>query len=390
LEDFEKVVPDIFGSFKKELRDEVKAFLTKNKPPDISPERNLSQFVSQSLKWQKMLFEAKLLGTFLPLEYGGRNLSLMDEAVILETLALNDCPQLAGIFGITMLAPTLLKFGSQQQKETYLKKIFTGEDLWCQGFSEPSAGTDLANLSTKLETVDGHFKLFGQKIWTSFAEFATGSFLLAKLPGSQPKHEQIVFCLAQFSTQAKSSSQVIIRPIEQITGEKEFCEIFFDGLEIWPSDIVGDLGQGWKIAMYLLQVERSLLTFARHTQTIKLIRKIWETANYGHDLRNFGSEFTALVSEFNSLRVMAYWHLELLETNRQLPGQSSIDKLMWSENFKKLARLYYRFCQSYACEQTEEAEKLYLYSLGRTIAAGTSEIQKLTIAQRLLGLPKSY
>jgi len=390
LEDFEEVVPNIFGSFKKELREEVEAFLACNKPPDISPERDLVDFVSQSLRWQKLLFEAKLLGTFLPEEYGGRNLSLMDEAVILETLALNDSPQLAGIFGITMLAPTLLKFGSHEQKERYLKKIFTGEDLWCQGFSEPSAGTDLANLSSKLEPADRHFRLFGQKIWTSFAEFATGSFLLAKLPGSQSRHEQIVFCLALFSPEAKSSKQVILRAIEQITGEKEFCEIFFDGLEVWPCDIVGDLGQGWKIAMYLLQVERSLLTFARHTQTIKLIRKIWEAANFGNDLRNFRTEFEILVSEFNCLRVMAYWHLQLLEKNRQLSGQSSIDKLMWSENFKKFARLYYRFCQTFASERIEEAEKLYLYSLGRTIAAGTSEIQKLTIAQRLLELPKSY
>jgi len=289
-----------------------------------------------------------------------------------------------------MLAPTLLKFGSPEQKEKYLKRIFTGEDLWCQGFSEPSAGTDLSNLSSRLEAFNGNFKLFGQKIWTSFAEFATGSFLLAKLPNSGSKYEQIVFCLVNFSAEARTNNQLIIKPIEQITGEREFCEVFYDGVEVDKADIIGQPTQGWQVAMYLLQVERSLLTFARHTQTIKLIRKIWEAANNGTGLREFESEFRALVAEFNSLRVMAYWHLELLEKNNQLPGQSSIDKLVWSENFKKLARLYFRFCQKYCPDRLQEAEKLYLYSLGRTIAAGTSEIQKLTIAQRLLGLPKSY
>ncbi|MCX7952663.1 MAG: acyl-CoA dehydrogenase family protein [Deltaproteobacteria bacterium] len=371
------------------IRNKIKNFLECNTPPDISPEKDLDQFVTDGSNWQKKLFDQKVIGNFVPTEYGGCNISFYDEAVALETLALEGSPQIPGIFGLTMLCPILLRNGSNNQK-AIIPKLVSGEIIACQLFSEPSAGSDLSSLQTKLtKTIDGYI-LNGQKIWTSFAKYAQLGFGIARLDDAQPKKKSEGICFFLIDMKNQPNKAVMVKPIRQISGEAEFCEVFFDNAFVSNENIIGDPNQGWKIAIETLLIERALLTFARHTQTINLVKKIANIIT-----KDFRKEFEHLISEFNLLRLVAYQNLEKLKQAPQNPdvwpgAESSADKLLWSENFKKFARFYRRLALKKDAATLRDAEKVYFYSLGRTIAAGTSEIQKLTIAQRLLGLPRSY
>ncbi|MCS6894100.1 MAG: acyl-CoA dehydrogenase family protein, partial [Deltaproteobacteria bacterium] len=274
-------------------------------------------------------------------------------------------------------------------------KILEGQILACQCFSEPEAGTDLGNLKSTLIPTDGGFILNGQKIWTSFAKYSQLGFALARITNSSDftanpntlDQRKIVFILVDF---VNPRGQIKVSPIQQLSGEAEFCEIFFDNVFIPSDSLVGDETNGWKIALETLIIERILLTFARHTQTIRVIKKLVRLLERKRD-DVISDAFLNYVSEFNLLRLTAYKHVLEYDRGKKISAESSIDKLLWSENFKKFAKLYYNLALVAGDSQDiQEARKVFLYSLGRTIAAGTSEIHSLTIAQRLLNLPKSY
>lgn len=397
---YEMVLDDIIKQMLDELlvkldpdhqnRKQVREFLLTNPCPDVSPEQDLRLFVERGLEWQRALWKAKILGNFVPQALGGKGGSYYDEAITLEELGLNGSPQLPGIFGITMLAPILLTRGADHLKPL-VPRIFDGSELVCQLFSEPEAGSDLWNLKSTLVDRGDHYVLNGQKIWTSFAEFASMGFGLAKLSdriqggnSEGKKHLGVLFFIIKFTEQPPNS--VVIKPIKQISGESEFCEVFFNNAVVKKDHVIGGPEDGWKVALETLQIERCLLTLARHTQTIRLIKKIVEILN-----ANFEQEFLDLISEFNLLRISAFRHIELWRSTGSIGPYGSVDKLSWSENFKRFARLYRKIVvTSGRLDLLGEADKIYLYSIGRTIAAGTSEIQKLTVGQRILGLPKSY
>jgi len=334
------------------------------------------------------------VGVHWPTEYGGRGLSLVEEAVLQEELVNVSAPQLLGLFGLTMVGPVLIKHGTKEQKEKYLSKILTAEEIWCQGFSEPGAGSDLAAIKTKAVKAEGGFKITGQKVWTSFAHIADWCFILCRTGRTGrtgeggKKHEGLTYLLVSMKTPG-----ITVRPLRQISGDDEFNEVFFEDVFVPDDAVVGSVGEGWKIAISTLMFERVVLTFSRQLQSEVAIRdmlKRYDQKKHSH----LKAELDRLVINACAVRALAYEHL-IEYSNGKTPGaEGSLDKLFWSESFQEIAKLALKF-NGVAAALSENSKEngddmhRYLYSRGRTIAAGTSEIQRSIIAERLLGLPKS-
>lgn len=361
------------------FREDFREWLKVNKPQKVSRGSSLEAFIEVGKSWQKKLSEGRFIGVHWPEEYGGRGLSLVEEAVIQEELVAASAPQILGLFGLTMVGPVLIQHGTVEQKSKYLKKILSGEEVWCQGFSEPNAGSDLANIKTVAEKVDGGFLVTGQKVWTSFAQVADHCFLIARTSSTGKKHEGLTYLLVPMSTKG-----IEIRPLKQISGEDEFNEVFFDKVYVPEENVVGGVGNGWKIAISTLMYERVVLTFSRHIQSEVALRDMLTNKK-----PEFRSKLALSVATTCAVRALAYSHL-LEYVEGKVPGpEGSMDKLFWSESFQEISKLALAMEGGSLSEEESPAMLRYLYSRGRTIAAGTSEIQRGIIAERVLGLPRA-
>jgi alkylation response protein AidB-like acyl-CoA dehydrogenase len=309
----------------------------------------------------------------------------VEEAILQEELGKARAPQVVGLFGLTMVGPVLIRHGTPAQKERYLSKILSAEEIWCQGFSEPEAGSDLANLKTRATKVDGGFSLTGQKIWTSFAHVADYIFVLARTSDEAKRHQGLTYFLVPMTTPG-----ITVRPLRQITGDAEFNEVFFEDVFVPEEHIVGAIGDGWQIAISTLMYERVILTFSRHIQSELALRQLLE--QQGSLTRGEQVSLSHAVMAQAATRALAYKHLNRYSVSGAEPGaEGSLDKLLWSTSFQELAKLgAKRWGAALALGEhdTEVGDDLlrYLYSRGRTIAAGTTEIQKNIIAERLLSL----
>lgn len=371
----------------EKLRESVQSWLSDNPPPTVDSESSLETFVSVGRKWQEKLSSARWIGVHWPEQYGGRGLSLVEEAIVQEELGRVGAPQVLGLFGITMVGPVLIEHGTDAQKKRFLENILAAKEIWCQGFSEPGAGSDLVSLKTKAEPTKGGFLVTGQKIWTSFAHVADWCFLLARTSEEEKKHKGLTYLLVDMKQKGIS-----VRPLRQITGDSEFNEVFFDEVFVPQENVVGAIGDGWRIAISTLMYERVVLTFARHLQSEQAIRGLLKRREVlSDDLRR---KLVAEAVRYCAVRALAYKHLSEY-TSGQSPGpEGSLDKLFWTQSFQGTSKLAFQSQGIKAAygEQLEESGPdvhRYLYSRGRSIAAGTSEIQKNIIAERLLGLPKS-
>jgi alkylation response protein AidB-like acyl-CoA dehydrogenase len=286
-----------------------------------------------------------------------------------------------------MVGPVLIKYGTPQQKERFLADILSGKSIWCQGFSEPGAGSDLAAVKTKAIAVEGGYSITGHKIWTSFAHIADYCFLLCRTAESGKKHEGLSYLLIDMK-----AGGITTRPLQQISGDREFNEVFFDSVFVPSENLVGREGEGWKIAISTLMFERVVLTFARQLQSEVALREmIAGYASTGPE--GVQAALAQCVAEACASRALAYEHL-MAYAEGETPGpEGSLDKLLWSESFQKLCELAFALHGSAAGRGEMDAEAgadvhRYLYSRGRTIAAGSSEIQRSIIAERLLELPR--
>lgn len=366
---------------------ELKQWLDGNPPPRVA-DNSLEAFERSGKQWQQQLAAAGWLGTHWPKEFGGRGLSLIEEAIVQEELVRVAAPQILGLFGITMVGPVLIQHGSEKQKSRFLSKILSGEEIWCQGFSEPGAGSDLAAVKARAVPVDGGYRLSGQKIWTSFAHCADWCFVLCRTADSGKKHEGLSYLLVPLRSQG-----VTIRPLRQISGDSEFNEVFFDEVFVPKEHLVGDEGAGWKIAISTLMFERVVLTFARQLQSEVALRALVEQNKAGMEA-NSSIELAQCVIDACATRALAYHHLIDYADGASSPGpEGSLDKLLWSESFQRLCSLEMKLLGPRAALgetaiSDGDSVHRYLYSRGRTIAAGTSEIQRTIIAERLLGLPR--
>ncbi len=369
------------------FRGEFRRWLAEQRIPDSGNDAGLDTFVRLGREWQRTLASGNWVGVHWPREFGGRSLSLVEEAVIQEELVRARSPQLLGLFGLTMVGPVLIKYGTPEQKKRFLPHILTAQEIWCQGFSEPGAGSDLAAIKTRARVTPEGFYITGQKIWTSFAHIADWCFVLCRTAAEEGRHSGLSYLLVDMKTPGIST-----RPLRQISGDREFNEVFFDEVFV-PSDrIVGSLGDGWKIAISTLMYERVVLTFARQLQSEVALRGLIDRVGGGSDpVRS--RDLSREIARACAVRALAYDHLLDYAAGGSPGPEGSMDKLLWSESFQSIAKVALQ-CEGARAALREDDPDLgpevhrYLYSRGRTIAAGTSEIQRSIIAERVLGLPR--
>ena len=347
-------------------------------------------------EWQRRLYDGGWLKLAWPREHGGRGATPVMQAIYQEEMARAGAPVILGRLGVTLLAPTLLVHGSQWQREQYVEKILSGELIFCQGFSEPDAGSDLAGLRCRAEKRDGRWVLSGQKTWSSGAHYADRSFLLARTPAesdttAKKPHEGISFFLVDMKQPG-----VEVRRIRQMTGGGEFCEIFLSGAEVEDRDVVGAPGDGWKIAMTVFGFERGgLAQAARFERVVGELASLARGRGRGDDAevrqRVAQAQIEAHVFRLNGLRNLTR------AAHGRAPGpEASVTKLYWSEMDKRIQETAIGVQGPYGALAPDSAWAVedgrwqygWMWSQAETIYAGSSEIQRNIIAERVLGLPR--
>ncbi|MDH2050927.1 acyl-CoA dehydrogenase family protein [Achromobacter marplatensis] len=346
--------------------------------------------------WEDTLCANGWSGLGWPKAYGGQDLPLSRQAVFHEEHARCGAPLGVNLIGHGILAPTLLHFGTESQKRRFLPGILANREVWCQGYSEPGAGSDLASVRTRAEAVAGGYRLNGHKIWTSFADRAQWCFVLARTDPQAPKHRGLSFLLVDMH-----SPGVRVEPIRQITGEAEFCEVFFEDVFVPQDQLLGEANQGWKVAMAAASFERGtyfIPRLVRFAQELAVVRRLALRPDaYGH------VPASSAAVRHKWARLAADSHVLALKSQRALsaamrgdpPGpEGSSTKIHWSEAHQRLLELSMQLLGETAClaegadEQAAALAHAYLWSRAETILAGTSEIQRNIIAEQMLGLPK--
>jgi alkylation response protein AidB-like acyl-CoA dehydrogenase len=383
------------AAFRKELR----AWFEANLPEGwkYRPARPARGDERLARDWSRQLYDAGYAGLTWPKEYGGAGAPYSHQAILLEEAARAETPEHIGLIGIGMAGPTIIAHGTAEQKGRFLPKILSGEEVWCQGFSEPGSGSDLASLKTKA-TLDGdHFVVNGQKVWSSFAHFADFCLLLVRTDPAAPKHKGLSYLLADMHAEG-----VEVRPLRQITGEPEFNEIFFTDVRVPMANVLGQANDGWRVAMTTLLHERGTLGVALTARLEVAVRKLIALAL--EEKRNGrGAADDPLTRdgiarqwiELQALKLTNYRALtRLVKTG--VPGpEGSIAKLFWSESNQRLTKLAVEMLGPRAQLDGSEGtwngfwQYAQLRSRGNTIEAGTSEVLRNIVAERVLGLPRS-
>jgi alkylation response protein AidB-like acyl-CoA dehydrogenase len=351
----------------------------------------------KALAWHKQLYAGGWVGIWWPKEYGGRGASLVEQAIYNEEMGGRGVPTGVNLLGISLLGPTLMHWGNERQKTRFLPKILPAEEIWCQGYSEPGAGSDLASLQTRAVADGDSFIVNGQKVWTSGAHIADWIFLLVRTDPDAPKHRGITYLLVDMH-----SPGITVRPLVQMTGSAGFNEVFFEDVRVPRENVVGEVNSGWMVAITTLMFERTAIggfyTFERTVdRLVKLAKKLprnggtaWDDGAVRQQIAQFAIEVRAM--KFNEYRRLT----------RQLKGQppgpeGSMGKLAGSELSLRMANFALDLLGPYgALERGSDFAidhgrwtALALGARGYTIAGGTSEVQRGIIGERVLGLPKS-
>jgi alkylation response protein AidB-like acyl-CoA dehydrogenase len=377
------------------FREEVRTWLDRNLPSEwsIGGVGGYREDADEDMQrqWQRRLHEGGWLKLSWPRDAGGRAATPIMQAIYHEEMAKAGAPAILGRLGVSLLAPTLLVHGSPWQKEQYVEKILSGELVFCQGFSEPDAGSDLAGLRTRAERRDGHWVLDGQKTWSSGAHYSDKSFLLARTDPDVDAHKGISFFLVDMHQPG-----VEVRPIKQMTGGGEFCEIFLSGAVVEDTDLVGEPGAGWKIAMTVFGFERGGLA-----QAARFERAVVELATLARD-RGVGADVTVRQKvaqaqiEAHVFRLIGLRNLTSAQQGRAPGAEASMTKLYWSEMDKRIQEtavdvqgLYGALAADSPFAVEDGRWQLgWMWAQAETIYAGSSEIQRNIIAERVLGLPR--
>ena len=341
--------------------------------------------------WQQRLHEGGWLKLAWPREAGGRGATPVMQAIYQEEMAKAAAPAILGRLGVSLLAPTLLVHGSPWQKENYIEKILGGELVFCQGFSEPDAGSDLAGLRARAERRDGHWVLNGQKTWSSGAHYSDKSFLLARTDAGADAHKGISFFLVDMHQPG-----VEVRPIKQMTGGGEFGEIFLSGAVVEDRDMVGEPGDGWKIAMTVFGFERGgLAQAARFEQAVAQLATLARDRGVGSDAIVRQKVAQAQI-EAHVFRLIGLRNLTQAQQGAAPGPQASMTKLYWSEMDKRIQETAVGVQGPYGALDPDSPFALedgrwqygWMWAQAETIYAGSSEIQRNIIAERVLGLPR--
>jgi len=350
-------------------------------------------FVEERKAWERKLHEGGWTGIGWPREYGGRGASIEQQVIFNEEYARSGGPGRMGHIGETLTGPTLIAFGTREQKERYLPGILRGEDLWCQGYSEPSAGSDLANVKTKarFDEGSGQWLISGQKVWTSLAHESRYCFVIARTDPASVGHKGLGFFLL-----AMDQPGVVVRPIEQLTGTSEFNEVFFDEAVCGADDIVGAPGDGWKVAMGLLGFERGVSTLGQQMlfqnefdEVVRIARQNGAAADPTIRQRIADAHVGLRIMRFNSMRMLSGGG-----DDGSLSREAMIYKLYWATWHRNLGKLAMDVLgpESEILDAApyglNRLQSLYLFTRADTIYGGTNQIQRNIIAERALGMPR--
>jgi alkylation response protein AidB-like acyl-CoA dehydrogenase len=384
------------------FREQLREWLEANLPPDLRVEDAQDERVApdretfeRRVAWQKKMHAAGWVGISWPVEYGGRGATLLEQVIFDEECFRARAPVLPGYSGINMAGPTLIEWGSQAQKDRFLPRILAGEDVWCQGYSEPGAGSDLASLSTRAEDRGDHFVVNGQKVWTSGAQFADWIYLLVRTDAKAPKHRGISYLLVDMKTPG-----ITVRPLVLMTGHQHFNEVFFVDVVVPKANLVGRQNEGWKPAMTTLMYERKSGGSRGLAEQIArlgaLARRVEIDGRPAAERPVIRQQLAQLLIE-----ATAFKYTRLRNITRQLRGEppgpeGSILKLFGSELGVKIADfagdlLGPHVLVNRATEAVPDAPRWFnrvVAARQYTIAGGTSEIQRNIIGERVLGLPK--
>jgi alkylation response protein AidB-like acyl-CoA dehydrogenase len=370
------------------FRDELRGWLGDN-APGKEPEGDEAGFEFRRA-WQRKLYDAGWAGLSWPKEYGGRGASLVEQAIFNEEIVRAQAPQMANVLGLAMGGPTVIAHGTDEQKERYLLPILSAEEIWCQGFSEPDSGSDLASVKTTAVRDGDDWLVTGQKVWTTLAHHSEWCMLVARTDLDVPKHKGLTYFLMDMDQDA-----VQIRPLRQITGESEFNELFLEEARIPNENIVGGEGNGWKVAITTLMHERATLAFGLQVAVQIALRELMEQAksspfNGGPASQDpiIRQRLAQLYIEAEVLRLNAYRGLTA-QMKYGVPGpEGSLGKWHWSEVNQSLTELAMDIAGPRA--QLDDGEWTYRFLRARanSIEGGTTEILKNIVAERVLGLPR--
>lgn len=367
-------------AFAREVREWLAANL--ETPPAFA---SIDEEVAWGRRWQRRLAEGRWVGIHWPVEYGGRGASPVQVAIFNAEYARARAPQPVNRVGINLAGPTLLAHGTEEQKRRWLPPILTAEEIWCQLFSEPGAGSDLASLSTTATAVEGGWVLNGQKVWTSYAQYARWGICLARTDPDLPRHRGLSYFVVDMTAPG-----VEVRPLVQITGDAEFNEVFLTDVFVPSEHLVGGLNQGWAVANTTLAHERGT-AFPFKEQ---VVHEVYLDELYRLALESGRLDDTevadGLAQAFVALRVLRLhnWRTMTRLAKGHEPGpESSVTKLAWTDMTQHLSEVALRVVGD-AAPLAGRWQKQWLWSKAASIAGGTSEIQRTIIGERILGLPR--
>jgi hypothetical protein len=359
------------------FRDQVRAWLAANLPRELKDQSHLTK--DDLLRWHRILAKQGWVAPAWPKEWGGTGWNAVQRYIFEEELGFAGCPPLMP-FGLSMCAPVLLAFGTDEQKKRFLPRIYNGDDFWCQGYSEPGSGSDLASLKTKAVQKENEYVVNGQKIWTSYAHYADWIFCLVRTdPTVEKRQEGISFLLIDMKTPG-----VTVRPLILMDGGHAVNEVFFDDVKVPANNLVHKEGKGWTVAKYLLGYER--MNTGRIGESKRELRKLKESASSKMSDSRFRDRLTRVEVELMALEITNLRFLDRMRRTGQPPGADvSMLKIKGTEIQQALTELAMQAADPNALE-TQALERKYLDMRKTTIYAGSNEIQRNIIAKMTLGL----
>ncbi len=366
------------------FRDEARDWFAKNHPGETPRGDEKVEFEFRR-SWQKTLHDGGWAGLSWPAEFGGRGASLIEQTLFNEEMGAADAPLPANVLGLVMGGPVVIAHGDEAQKERYLEPILSAEEIWCQGFSEPESGSDLASLKTRAVKSDGGWKITGQKVWTTYAHEAKWCMLLARTDQDAPKHQGITYFLLDMD-----QAEVEVRPLRQITGEAEFNEIFLEEAFVPDDNIVGEVGAGWSVAITTLMFERAglgALAVVGLGRAYEELLKLIAERDVGSD-PSVRERMAKLKIGLEAMRLGAMRTLTAtMKTG--IPGpEASLGKWEWAVLNQEMTDLATEILGVDGLKSDEEWTYRFLRSRANSIEGGTTEVLKNIVAERVLGLPR--
>ena len=384
-----------FTADEEAFRSAARRWLEQNVPREKRPEiGDIRARRVYDMTWQRRMYDAGWAGINWPKEYGGRGATLMEQLVWYEEYARVGAPDVnTGFVGLKHAGPTLIACGSEEQKKFHLPKILAGDVVWCQGFSEPNAGSDLANLQTRAVVDGDDLVVTGQKIWTSFGQIAEWQELLVRTDPNAPKHKGITWVICPMGLPGMD-----VRPIKTLAGNQDFCEVFYDGVRVPLANVVGKVNDGWRVAMATLSFERGT---AFLSQQVRLERHVDELVALASsvpgpeggrraiDDDEIARRLALARAEVDAMRAMTYRSISLAARTGMPGAEASIIRLFFSELVQRIDVLAMDIAGAAVVEGTDgRIGESYLTGLAQTIGGGTKDIQRNIIGDRFLGLPR--